>query len=95
VRRLLAMAFVTISAVLSTVAVAAAQVYPPTTEVAGTTVTRGTEPATEVAGASASRLPFTGSDNSLTYLLVGLAAIGIGTVLIVAFRRRAEVLARS
>jgi hypothetical protein len=64
--------------------------YPttPTSDVAGTTVTVSRD-ATEVrvAGASASRLPFTGGDVALLTVL-GLVAFGSGLAIVVFTRRR-------
>jgi hypothetical protein len=55
--------------------------------VAGTTLTRGA-PETQVAGESASGsvLPFTGAQLTL-FVLVGLAAIGTGSAMVVRSRR--------
>jgi LPXTG-motif cell wall-anchored protein len=60
----------------------------PPPEVGGTTVV-------EVGGSTAGELPFTGSTSTGTYVLVGLAIVALGGVLVVAGRRRDEVLSRS
>ncbi|MFO7589453.1 MAG: LPXTG cell wall anchor domain-containing protein [Acidimicrobiia bacterium] len=76
------------------VATAGAQTTEPTyaPEVGGTVVTR--DPGIRVRGASAKRLATTGSDGTSTYVLVGLAVVGIGGVLVVAGRRPKAVLHR-
>ena len=62
----------------------------PPPEVGGTTVV-------EVRGSTTGdpSLPFTGSTDTGTYVLVGLAIAALGGVLVVAGRRRDEVLSRS
>lgn len=75
-------------------AVAAAQAYPVTTVppivVGGTVVTAPIQ----VGGTRAS-LPFTGGGDTVSYVLVGLIVIAIGVGLVIATRRRAELLNRS
>ena len=62
------------------------------TDVAGTVVTRIT---VQVAGttvvAAPAALAFTGSNNTPTYVLIGVGAVVIGLVLVVAARRRSRV----
>ena len=65
-----------------------AQEDTPEPEVGGTTVV-------EVGGSTAGQLPFTGSTGTGTYVLVGLVIVALGGVLVVAGRRRDEVLSRS
>jgi LPXTG-motif cell wall-anchored protein len=70
------------------IAAAGAQEYPPTTiVVGGTSVTRGTS-------GSGSSLPFTGS-NSGTIGLAALCLVAVGLVVVVAARRRKDVLDRA
>jgi hypothetical protein len=61
----------------------------PSPSVSGLHFTRapGVEPATEVQGTSASRLPFTGGEIALLSV-VGVGVIGAGTVMVVTGRRR-------
>ena len=59
------------------------------TDVAGTVVTRVT---VQTAGVVVARpLAFTGSNNTPTYVLIGLGAVVVGLVLVVAARRRSRV----
>lgn len=66
---------------------------PPVTvpDVAGISVTRteGTDPGTS------GRLPFTGSDNTPSMVLIGLSAVAVGGVLVLGVRRRQAVLQRA
>jgi LPXTG-motif cell wall-anchored protein len=61
-----------------------------TPQVGGSQVTR-----TGAATATKGRLPFTGSDNAPSLALIGLCAIAVGGVLVVAARRRSELLQRT
>ena len=45
-------------------------------------------PGQAAAGAAARRLPVTGSDNTATLILIGVAAIVVGLVIVLAVRRR-------
>ncbi len=63
---------------------------PPT--VGGITATRtDTDTGTTTSG----RLPFTGSDNTPSMVLIGLGAIAVGGIVVIATRRRSQVLARA
>jgi len=62
----------------------------PDPEVGGTIVTVGPE----VGGTSAS-LPFTGSTSTGTWVLAASALVAVGGLLVIAGRRRADVLTRS
>lgn len=53
------------------------------------------ERAVQVAGSSAARLPTTGANETRPIVLVGLTALSLGTVLVVATRRRTRVHGRS
>lgn len=91
VRRFLTI--LTVAALLSLgalVATAGAQTTEPTyaPDAGGIVVDR------DPGGASAGRLAYTGSDGTSTYVLVGLAVVGIGGVLVVAGRRPKAVLHR-
>jgi LPXTG-motif cell wall-anchored protein len=55
------------------------------TDIAGNAVTRITK------AAEASKLAFTGSNDTPTYVLIGAAAVVVGLVLVVAARRRSRV----
>ncbi len=46
-------------------------------------------------GAPSGRLPVTGSDNTPSLVLIGLVAIAVGGIVVVAARRRSQVLARA
>jgi LPXTG-motif cell wall-anchored protein len=63
------------------------------TDVAGTVVTRITVQAAgeQVVKPAAAALAFTGSNNTPTYVLIGVGAVVIGLVLVVAARRRSRV----
>jgi LPXTG-motif cell wall-anchored protein len=57
--------------------------------VAGISITRAQDPT--VAGASAAKsLAFTGSNNTPSYVLVGIAALVLGAVLVIAAKRRSR-----
>jgi LPXTG-motif cell wall-anchored protein len=60
-----------------------------TPDVGGITATR------EESGSSTGRLPFTGSDDAPSLIIVGLGLAAIGAVAVVAARRRSEVVART
>jgi LPXTG-motif cell wall-anchored protein len=63
--------------------------YTPPAEVGGTVVTRGQgDPGT-------GQLPRTGSNNTPSLVLIGLGAIAVGGVIVVASRRRSQVLTRA
>jgi LPXTG-motif cell wall-anchored protein len=63
--------------------------YSPPAEVGGTVVTRGQgDPGT-------GQLPRTGSNNTPSLVLIGLGAIAVGGVIVVASRRRSQVLTRA
>lgn len=49
----------------------------------------------EVGGIRVGRLPFTGSDNTPSLVLTGLGVIAAGGVIVIATRRRSEVLQRA
>jgi LPXTG-motif cell wall-anchored protein len=62
------------------------------TDIAGNIVTRITKAtAPTEAPAVASKLAFTGSNDTTTYVLIGAAAVVVGLVLVVAARRRSRV----
>ena len=60
-----------------------------TPDVGGITATR------DETGSSTGRLPFTGSDDTPSMVIVGLALAAVGAVAVVATRRRAQVVART
>jgi hypothetical protein len=70
-----------------------------TTGASGTTVVVGGQQVSRAAqtqvSASSGSLAFTGSSHLLTYLLVGLVAVVVGMLLVMATRRRAQVLQRA
>jgi hypothetical protein len=49
----------------------------------------------QVSAASSGSLAFTGSNHTLTYVLIALGLVAVGLVLVVATRRRAHVLSRA
>ena len=62
--------------------------YTPPPSVGGEVVTRGS-------GTAAGQLPYTGSNNTPSLVFIGLATIAAGGVIVVAARRRSQVLTRA
>ena len=60
-----------------------------------TPVSVGGTSAVRVGGASAGRLPFTGSNDTPSFALVGIGAIALGAVMVVAAQRRSQVAQRA
>jgi LPXTG-motif cell wall-anchored protein len=87
VRKLLTLIVLTVGLTLGVFAATAGAQDDYTPEVGGTVVTE--------APSSTGTLPFTGSSNTGSYVLLGLAGIALGGALVIATRRRDEVLHRS